>query len=183
MRIPPVRTSATLPSEQDRREIHFRTRHSKQEFRAALGLIRVGRIDAHWRWLFNMNALDAADQRAIDVRVAGPSALLVAKLHKLADRTQEAEARRLKDKDALDVLRLLRAIPVERLAQGLRDLRDSSLAGEVTRDAIALLEALFGATSSPGIVMAVRATERLEDPGIIAASALALAGDLMRAMH
>ncbi len=107
----------------------------------------------------------------------------MAKLHKLADRSQEGQPRRLKDKDALDVLRLLRAISVERLAQGLRDLRDSSLAGEVTREAIAHLQTLFGATSSPGIVMVVRATERLENPGIIAASALALADDLTRALH
>ena len=130
-----------------------------------------------------LNALDAADQREIEVRVAGPSALVVAKLHKLADRSQEGEARRLKDKDALDVLRLLRAISVEQLAQGLRDLRNSSLAGDVTREAIAHLQTFFGATSSPGIVMVVRAAERLENPGIIAASALALPDDLTRALH
>ena len=65
-----------------------------------------------------LNALDEDDRREFEVRVAGPSALLVAKLHKLADRSGQGDAKRLKDKDALDVLRLLRAIPVERLAQG-----------------------------------------------------------------
>jgi hypothetical protein len=58
----------------------------------------------------HLTALDPSDHRAFDIRLAGPSALLVAKLHKLADRSREPEARRLKDKDALDVLRLLRAI-------------------------------------------------------------------------
>jgi hypothetical protein len=130
-----------------------------------------------------LNALDTDDRREFEIRVAGPSGLLVAKLHKLADRSQEREAKRLKDKDALDVLRLLRAIPVEPLAQGLRDLGESALAGDVTREAIAHLQELFGATSSPGTVMVVRATERLEDPGVMAASCVALADDLLRAVR
>jgi hypothetical protein len=49
--------------------------------------------------------------------VASPSALLVAKLHKLAERAQEPAAKRAKDKDALDVLRILRAIPIPTLAE------------------------------------------------------------------
>jgi hypothetical protein len=133
--------------------------------------------------VMRLNALDADDRREFEIRVAGPSALLVAKLHKLADRSQEREAKRLKDKDALDALRLLRAISVERLAQGLRELGGSALAGDVTREAIAHLEALFGATTSPGTVMVVRATERLEDPSVMAASCVALADDLIRALR
>lgn len=61
--------------------------------------------------VMRLNALDADDRRECDIQVAGPSALLIAKLHKLADRSGERDARRLKDKDALDVLRLLRAMP------------------------------------------------------------------------
>ena len=133
--------------------------------------------------VMRLNALDEADRREVDVQVAGPSALLVAKLHKLADRSGQGDAKRLKDKDALDVLRLLRAIPVERLAQGLRELGDSTLAGDVTREAIEHLQALFGATSSSGTVMVVRATERLEDPNVMAASCVALADDLIRALR
>ncbi len=133
--------------------------------------------------VMRLNALDENDRREFEVRVAGPSALLVAKLHKLAERSGEREARRLKDKDALDVLRLLRAIPLERLAQGLRELGDSTLAGDVTREAIEHLQSLFSATSSPGTVMVVRATERLEDPSVMAASCVALADDLIRAVR
>ena len=133
--------------------------------------------------VMRLNALDEDDRREFEVRVAGPSALLVAKLHKLADRSGQGDAKRLKDKDALDVLRLLRAIPVERLARGLRELGDSTLAGDVTREAIEHLHALFGATSSSGTVMVVRATERLEDPSIMAASCVALADDLIRALR
>ena len=130
-----------------------------------------------------LNALDEDDRREFEVRVAGPSALLVGKLHKLADRSGQGDTKRLKDKDALDVLRLLRAIPVERLARGLRELGDSTLAGDVTREAIENLHALFGAISSSGTVMVVRATERLEDPSVMAASCAALTDDLIRALR
>ena len=51
--------------------------------------------------LWRLGSLDADDQRAFEIRVAGPAALIVAKLHKLAERTQEPGARRVKDKDAL----------------------------------------------------------------------------------
>ena len=47
--------------------------------------------------------------RRVGVKVAGPASLLVSKLHKLAERLDEPG--RLKDKDALDVLRILRAVP------------------------------------------------------------------------
>ena len=133
--------------------------------------------------VMRLNALDEDDRREFEVRVAGPSALLVAKLHKLADRSGQGDAKRVKDKDALDVLRLLRAIPVERLAQGLGQLGDSTLAGDVTHEAIEHLQALFGATSSPGTVMVVRATERLEDPSVMAASCAALTDDLIRSLR
>ena len=62
------------------------------------------------------------------VRVAGPAALLVSKLHKIADREDQAD--RLGDKDALDILRLLQAIGTMDLAESMRRL----LAHEVSRD-------------------------------------------------
>jgi hypothetical protein len=133
--------------------------------------------------VMRLNALDEDDRREFEVRVAGPSALLVAKLHKLADRSGQGDAKRLKDKDALDVLRLLRAVPVERLARGLHELGGSMIAGDVTQEAIAHLKALFGATASPGALMVVRATERLEAPSVMAASCVALADDLIRALR
>ena len=86
-------------------------------------------------------------------------------------------------KDALDVFRLLRAIPIERLTQGLRQLGGNALAGEVTREAISHLQGLFGTTNSAGTVMVVRATERLEDPTVMAASCAALSDDLVRALR
>ena len=52
--------------------------------------------------------------------VASLSALLVAKLHKIGERGQSAD--RLEDKDALDVLRVLRAVPTADVANGLERL-------------------------------------------------------------
>jgi hypothetical protein len=50
-------------------------------------------------------ALDPDDTRTAELRVAGPSALLVAKVHKIAGRAGNED--RARDKDAVDVLRLL----------------------------------------------------------------------------
>src|SRR5262245_29725719 len=58
-----------------------------------------------------IGALDTLDARSFSVAVAGPAALIVSKLHKIRERLAECEQRRLDAKDALDVLRLLRAVP------------------------------------------------------------------------
>lgn len=121
------------------------------------------------------------DQRAFMVRLAGPSALLVAKLHKVADRAQEPKAKRVKDKDALDVLRILR-IPITTLAEGLRRLLADSLASDVTREGIAHLTTLFGSRSGVGTEMVIRATEGLEDPAQMALSCESLANELLAAL-
>lgn len=54
-----------------------------------------------------VGAFEPGDPRCFEIAVAGPAALLVAKLHKLAER---GEGERTRDKDALDVLRLLRRV-------------------------------------------------------------------------
>ena len=59
-----------------------------------------------------IGALDrAADGREFEVSVAGPAALLVAKLHKIHDRLEIPS--RQDNKDARDVYRLLRAVETE----------------------------------------------------------------------
>ena len=57
-----------------------------------------------------LRSLDGGDPRALDVKVAGPAGLLVAKLHKIEERNGTPRA---VDKDALDVLRLLRGVSTE----------------------------------------------------------------------
>lgn len=52
-----------------------------------------------------ISSFESADTRGHRLQVAGPAALLVSKLHKISERQ---ESSRQNDKDALDVLRLLR---------------------------------------------------------------------------
>lgn len=83
-------------------------------------------------------SFDAADKRTVRLRVAGPAALLVAKVTKIEER-RDAPGRH-QPKDGLDVLRLLQATPTEAMAQRLADLARDSLAGAVTTAAIDALQ-------------------------------------------
>jgi hypothetical protein len=126
-------------------------------------------------------ALDSADQRRFTLAVAGPTALLVAKLHKLADR--QGNPRRLEAKDALDVFRLLRAIDTEELAAGWRALLADARSAAVTREARAFLSELFGSVDAPGARLLEDAVAGLEDPASYIQSSVFLANDLLDATH
>jgi len=78
--------------------------HGKRAARRAKGLEGT-LVDREKR---RITCLDPTDTRTATVWVAGPAALLVAKIHKIAERVVTQD--RVRDKDALDVLRLLRAI-------------------------------------------------------------------------
>ncbi|HUB09213.1 MAG TPA: hypothetical protein VMB50_19560 [Myxococcales bacterium] len=127
----------------------------------------------------NLSALDPTDGRAFDVSVAGVAALLVAKLHKIAERRGHQD--RLQDKDGLDVLRLLRFADTTYLAGTLERLAAHPIAGEATRQVHPLLQDLFGDRTSLGTQMAVRASAGLEDGDAIALSCETLARRLLAA--
>ncbi|OGK79188.1 MAG: hypothetical protein A2X52_00930 [Candidatus Rokubacteria bacterium GWC2_70_16] len=127
-----------------------------------------------------IGSLDREDPRGFDVAVAGPAALLVAKLHKIEDR---ANTERAAAKDALDLLRLLRAVPTARLAARLRVLLRDDGSAEVTREALEYLERQFAGRRRRGALMAAQAAVPLEDPDTIAASCAVLAGDLLEAIR
>src|ERR1043165_9678851 len=82
------------------------TGHAKHVARKARGL-EAALVD---RRPHKIIAHSPEDDRSFAVDVAGPSALLVSKLHKLRERLAEREQHRVDAKDALDALRLLRAI-------------------------------------------------------------------------
>jgi len=124
-----------------------------------------------------ITALEPSDPRMFVVQVAGPSALLVAKLHKIAERLDEPS--RLHDKDSLDVLRLLRRIDLEVLLAGLRLLLRTPLARDTTTDALGWAQELFGSTTGAGTRATVRALEGLEDATTVAASCVALVEELL----
>lgn len=125
-------------------------------------------------------ALEASDQRHFTVAVTGPAALLVAKLHKLADR--RGDSGRLNAKDALDVLRLLPAIETVALADGIHILLNDVRSASVTREAIGLLGELFGVDTAQGTHLVVDAVAGVEDPEPLVQSCVILANDLLAAL-
>jgi hypothetical protein len=128
-----------------------------------------------------IRALAPGDRRIYTANVAGPAALLIAKLHKIGER--QATPRRLVDKDAHDVYRLLVAVPTDRVAAKLRQLHANDLAGPVTEQAMTFLAELFAAgAGAPGSAMAGRAEEGIGEPAIVSAAAAALAEDLVAAV-
>lgn len=104
-----------------------------------------------------VTSLDPADPRSIDVEVAGPAALLIAKAYKLHDRVSSGKPERLDDKDAADVLRLMQATRPDEVGKTLATLSNDDVAGPVTVMGLAYLEELFGRRGRPGIEMAARA--------------------------
>lgn len=150
--------------------------HGNRAARKARGL-EAALVD---RSMMRIDALDPKDRRSFEIWVAGSGALLVAKLHKIGERAGSQSRR--DDKDALDVLRLLRYIPRGELAQSLERLTGDPLSAEVTQAAVAYLETLFGSPDAIGSQMAARATERLEDPEEISRSCAFLTRDLLAAL-
>lgn len=120
----------------------------------------------------------ADDGRSAVLNVAGPAALLVAKLHKLGERREAPD--RLNDKDAHDIFRLLAATETTDLAAATRALWVDQLSADVTEQALDYLETLFAAPDSLGARMAGRAEEGVGQPATVSASASLLAQDLLR---
>ena len=152
--------------------------HSKHAARRANGL-EAAIVD---HTPMRVAALDPNDPRTCTVNVASPAALLVAKLHKIADFAETPD--RLLDKDAHDLYRLLVAIPTNELATALQRLRDDALAGETTRHALGFLHTLFAdGPEALGSMMAGRAEQGIGDPLVVSTSAATLAADLFATLH
>lgn len=127
--------------------------HGKRAARKAVGL-EAALVDNETR---HVEALDPEDGRAIEVRVAGPAALLVAKVHKIADRVKSGREDRLDDKDASDVLRLMQRFPPEQIGPVLEGLLLDPVAGKPTKEALEEFQELFGTPRGAGIWMASEA--------------------------
>ncbi len=85
-----------------------------------------------------VTALAADDGREFSLRVAGPAALLVAKLVKLQERHADAARgarNRVVSKDAIDCYRLLKTVSVADLLAGFARHDEDSAAGPVSRTA------------------------------------------------
>ena len=122
----------------------------------------------------------AADSRTFVVAVAGPMALLVAKLHKLHDRIETPSRR--DNKDAHDVYRLLRAVATDVFVDVAALLISKPLTRQVTLDALGYLADMFGRPDAPGSVMAGAAEQMVGDPAAVAESVAVLTQDLIDAI-
>ncbi len=122
----------------------------------------------------------AADPRVVRAKVAGPGALLVAKLFKLHERRGTA---RSNDKDALDVLRILQAVPTDDLVRRLRLIFEDARCSTIGERALGLLAELFGNRATEGALMAARAAQPLMNAEQVRLTCEVLAGDLLRALE
>lgn len=122
----------------------------------------------------------ALDPRAVRLKVAGPGALLVAKMFKIHERRGSARA---SDKDALDVVRILQAIPTDDLARRLQAIRSdprSAAAGELALEHFA---ALFGSRGGEGAMMAARAGQPVLNADEVRLTCQVLASELLAALQ
>ena len=112
--------------------------------------------------LMKLTALERSDSRAFDVRVAGPAAMLVAKAHKINDRLGTA---RQGDKDALDVLRLLRGSETADLVRRFTMLLADKRSEEAASRGRNLIEEQFAKRTGIGVTMAIRSAGVSRRPG------------------
>ncbi|MDC5696149.1 hypothetical protein OO014_02695 [Intrasporangium calvum] len=129
-----------------------------------------------------IRALDSAGgPREFEVSVAGPAALLVAKLHKIHDRLETPS--RQDNKDAHDVYRLLRAVETRVFVEAISQLLSEGVSAEVTREALDQLRDLFAqGAGARGSLMAGAAEELVGDPTAVSESVVLLAQDLLEAL-
>jgi hypothetical protein len=106
-----------------------------------------------------LTSLDNSDDRSHVIRVAGPAALLVAKVIKVEER--HGQPQRLQPKDGLDVLRLLQACETSPLGDQLATLAGDPLAGDVTRMAMSSLMGHGRDREGPLATLAARAVAGL----------------------
>jgi len=130
-----------------------------------------------------IRAIDVAnDSREFVVAVAGPAALLVAKLHKIHDRIDTPS--RSDNKDAHDLYRLLRAVETPVFVDAIGRLLSDAVSVEVTRDALGQLRDLFArGAGARGSLMAGAAEELVGDPAAVSESVALLAQDLLEALR
>lgn len=151
--------------------------HDKHTARIARGL-EPALVD---NMVMVVASLEPSDTRAIELRVAGPAALLTAKAIKIGERLGQADRQpdRLKQKDALDAFRLLQAIDTAVLVEGFRRHGHEEHAAAASDEALVLYAE--HATSPRGRFAVLAAQAAQGDPTVAPAFA-ALASQFLSAM-
>lgn len=127
-----------------------------------------------------IRALDNEDPRQFSIKVAGPAALLVAKVVKVSERRDQPA--RLKPKDGLDILRLLRATDADRTGAKLAELVANPLTSAVVGPALRDLGTLADGPDGLLPVLAAKAEAGFDDPDVLAMSMVVLVGDVLDAV-
>jgi hypothetical protein len=129
-----------------------------------------------------VTGLEAGDERQHEILVGGPSSLLVAKLHKIAERVEQP--RRQRPRDAHDVFRLLREVEVEAFAAGFTAMKAADVSHDVALEAVGHLRAMFGEPASHGAQQAaLTVTGLVEDPQAVALRCAVLAAEVLSAIE
>ena len=147
--------------------------HAKNAMRIATGLEGCV-VD---NTIMTITALDNADHRRYDVRVAGTAALLVAKIHKIHERL--GTPGRLQNKDAHDIYRMLVASDPDDLADAYRRLLADPVSVTTTEHALAWLPEMFGNASATGADMAGKAEEGVGNPAQVSINTALLVTELL----
>lgn len=145
--------------------------------RRTVGL-ELALIDAaHMR----LTALEPSDPRSVDLRVAGPAALIVAKLVKLEERMGGPRPERVLTKDAADILRLLRYTDAVAIGARLRSLAVESTAAPVIETSLAFLSNQLRSRRSSLVDLAITATSLAEPAAQVRQAFITLAQRLLDA--
>jgi hypothetical protein len=160
-----------------RRSVDLGANHDKLVAMRAAGL-EAALVDNH---RIRLTALNSADRRSFNILVAGPAALLIAKLYKLGERADSAPDRLL-NKDASDVFLLLRGTTTAGLAATLQELKSNPATSGVTNQAVRFLEELFVAPGGVGLNLLRDAVAGFADEELIVESCATLASDLVQAI-
>jgi hypothetical protein len=130
-----------------------------------------------------IQALEVSDIRTFEIWVAGPAALLVAKVIKLTERFDVNDPDRIPQKDALDLFRLLQVIPTAELAQRLNRLLQSEVAAPTTTGAIQALARDFARSDAKAPKLAAQASGLPSSQrGVLAESFALLVRDLLEVL-
>jgi hypothetical protein len=130
-----------------------------------------------------IQALEVSDIRTFEIWVAGPAALLVAKVIKLTERFDVNDPDRVPQKDALDLFRLMQVIPTAELAQRLNRLLQSEVAAPTTTGAIQALARDFARSDAKAPKLAAQASGLpLSERGVLAESFALLVRDLLEVL-
>lgn len=125
-------------------------------------------------------SMEGGDGRIYRVAVAGPGALLVAKLHKIGERA--GVENRQRDKDALDLFRLLRGVDMTDLVRRVRTVQSNAKSADAAAQALIYANELFKTPAGPGSLMAARAASPQMSADEVRVSVSALMNELLSAI-